>query len=466
MSRIARGLMLANAGVLLCAAPYAWAETINTAQADAVSDSAQLSAAAAVKAAPVKPGSEYANLAPKGFTLSLPPPSETIDPEVGGVRRALANAGIGFIGMDLFNSAYNTLQGSARSGKGGKQQYNGQKFTYSNNLILGVTYDLARFGIPDGQLYVEGIHTHVSWAPMGPNKFGFAQATYYQTLFNKRVELKLGYLTNTWQFANIYVGGSLASSVFGPSGSIPIQGGMSSNSSVTPGVNIKYHLDDRWYFQGSVQRSVNPDGIQAEVQYNPKGLHWTTPNSGAMYLGEFGYQRAPAPNQPNTWVRIGGAYNTSDFKSYEHPGTRVDHNDYYYIVADRQLFQTHPAGAPGRGLYAGASIMYAPPYANAVSQYYELRLYAKGLIESRPYDLISLVATNTVFGSDAIKLTKSAGSMVHRDSLAVTLSWSARITRGVYGSLGVGYVNHPTSIAYQPTTRSALNALGNLNIFF
>jgi porin len=279
-----RVMMLAGAFTLLCDAETAWSDTLNTAQADPAVDAARAAALTTPPAPAQAPGSEFASLQPKGFNLALPSPADTIDPEALGMRRVLADAGIGFIGMNLFNTAYNTLQGSARSNNGA-QQYNGQKFSYTNSLIVGVTYDLSRFGIPDGQFYVAGINTTVSWAPLGPNKTGLSQMTYYQTLFNKRLELKLGYTTNTWQFANIYVGGSLASSVFGPSGSIPIQGGMSSNSTPTPGINLKYWVTDKWYLQGAVQRSVNPDGLQAETQYNPTGFDWSTPNAGALYLG-------------------------------------------------------------------------------------------------------------------------------------------------------------------------------------
>ncbi|WP_233799600.1 hypothetical protein [Paraburkholderia sp. HP33-1] len=65
-----------------------------------------------------------------------------------------------------------------------------------------------------------------------------------------------------------------------------------------------------------------------------------------------------------------------------------------------------------------------------------------------------------------IHLYQAEGALVHRDSKAITLSYNARLMRWVYGSVGVSHVNHMTSIAYQPNTRSALNLLGNLNIFF
>ena len=117
-------------------------------------------------------------------------------------------------------------------------------------------------------------------------------------------------------------------------------------------------------------------------------------------------------------------------------------------------------------IYVGGSVMYAPPESNVVSQYYEARIYGKGLIKSRPYDLASLVLTDTVWSQYAVDNAADKGSMVHRDSKAATLSYSARITNGVYAGIGLAYVNHPTTIAYQSDTGSALNLLANLNVFF
>ena len=116
--------------------------------------------------------------------------------------------------------------------------------------------------------------------------------------------------------------------------------------------------------------------------FRSSGVAWTTPNAGILYLGEVGYQQPAAAGVNQTWVRTGGGYNTSKFKSYADPGTRVDYNHYLYFVADRQLWQTHPDSSPGRGIYFGASAMYAPPYANSISEYYEARLYARVLFDT------------------------------------------------------------------------------------
>ncbi|WP_322044280.1 carbohydrate porin [Paraburkholderia sp. J67] len=451
-------------GLTIVALPAAAADLVSASN-DPVVDAASRATTPPPVPVQIDDAALYASLQPKGFNIGLPGPADTIDPQTFGLRKKLADLGIGFFGMDLINAAQNVLSGVSR-GNAGTQQYNGQRFTWYNTMYMGVTYDLSRFGIPDGQLYVAGMWNWVSWQPMGPNKLGISEATYYQTMFNRQMELKLGYVTNSWEFVNYSVGGSLASSVFGPSGSIPLQGGMSNNETPTPGIDITWHPTNTLYLKGGVQRAVNPAGLQTEIRYNGASLDWTTPNSGVLYLGEAGYRQTPAEGVPYTWIRAGGAFNTSTTTSYAHPGTHVDHNSWYYLLADRQIWQTHPGSSPGRGVYLGASVMYAPPAENAVSQYYEARLYGKGLIGNRPYDLVSLVLTDTVWSSYAIEEYAGKGDMVHRDSKAVTLSYSARLARGVYAGVGVSYVNHPTTIAYQTNTGSALNVLANLNVFF
>lgn len=467
----ARRLLLANIATLMCVAPSAWAADTSVAAGSAqdpiteASPAAVQADAASQASASADLAKKYANLMPKGYILGFPPPADSISGDAGGLREKLASYGIGWFGFDTAQVAQNTLSGSA-TGLKGQRQYNGQTFTYVNNVYLGASYDLAQHGVPDGQLYVAGIFARMNWAPMGPNKLGLAQLSYYQTFFDKRLEAKVGYLTSTWEFIGTYVGGSLSSSVFGPSGSIPFQGGYSNNETPRPAVILKYNIDNDWYAKGTVQRAVNPDGLVKDIHEDPTSFKWTTVNAGVLYLGELGYSHNATEGSPYAWVRGGAAYNSSNFTSYENIGTRVSHNSWYYLLADRQVWQSSPAGSPGRGVYVGASVMYAPPYANAVSQYYELRLYAKGLFPSRPYDLISLVATDTVWGSDVIQYYASKGSLVHRDSKAITLSYSARVTRGVYAGIGLGFVNHPTSIVYYANTGSALNALANVSIFF
>ncbi|WP_354259116.1 carbohydrate porin [Bradyrhizobium sp. F1.13.3] len=412
--------------------------------------------------APVDPKS----LGIKGLNIGLPGPTDTIDPDLGGARSELAKAGIGYIGMSLNNFYDNTLP-HAFAPTHAQQLYNGQNFTASSQNFMFVTYDLSRFGIPDGQIVVAAGESDYTWNAGGPSRFGLTMATYYQTFLNRTFELKLGYIDNAWEFVGANVGGSLASSVFGPAGSIIYQGGQNNANVPTPGVIFKYNIDDHFYDKATAQRSVSPDGQVAEVKANLNAVDWTVPNAGVLYLNEFGYKRDAAPFAPQMWVRAGAAYNTSNYNNKEIPGTRTEGNSFSYLLVDRQLWQNVPVqGSAGRGIYAGFSVMYAPPELNTISLYYEGRLYGKGLLNSRPDDMISLVLTDTVFSKYLVEQALLNNKLAHTDSKAITLSYSAHLARGVYGSLGLSYVDHPTSVTYTPTTGNALNAVVGLNVFW
>ncbi len=133
--RLPRGLTLINVGALLCWASHAWADDVKTAYVDPVVNAVKATELTAQADEVRELKEKYARLAPRGFNLGLPGPADTIDPQAFGLRSALADHGIGWFGMNLFNVAKNVLPDSARSFKG-KQQYNGQQFTWSEGLYL------------------------------------------------------------------------------------------------------------------------------------------------------------------------------------------------------------------------------------------------------------------------------------------------------------------------------------------
>jgi porin len=63
-----------------------------------------------------------------------------------------------------------------------------------------------------------------TWEPGGPNASSLATLSYYQTVLNKQVELKVGYMANVVEYWGPFLAGNLASSIFGPSGSIGVPG--------------------------------------------------------------------------------------------------------------------------------------------------------------------------------------------------------------------------------------------------
>ena len=171
--------------------------------------------------------SEIDRLKPnRGWTIPLPGAADTVDQGLFGVRQALADAGFSYLGIESGTFVDNLLRhGGPPGGIRGNQQYSGQRPTYTSSYTQYLAYDLTGYGIPDGQIVVAGVNLSTNWDPGGPNKVALATASYYQTLFNKAIELKFGYLVNGTEFLGTQVGGSLAGGVFGVSAALTIEQG-------------------------------------------------------------------------------------------------------------------------------------------------------------------------------------------------------------------------------------------------
>ncbi|MBB4372954.1 porin [Bradyrhizobium sp. cir1] len=409
----------------------------------------------------IDPFARYDSLREKGGWLNIPGPADTIDQDMYGVRSALADVGIGYIGWIHNNFVDNQLPNAARSTIA-NQLYMGQNPTFASANFMIVTYDLSRFGIADGQIVVGAEHQYWTWDRPGPDRAGINTLAYYQTFFDRTLELKLGYLRNQNEFTGTLFGGITGSNM-----SALFQAGMSTNAAPTPAVNLKYNFDDRLYNKVSVQRSISPDGAYAHITENPTGLNWSTANAGILLVDEAGYKSKAAPGVADTWLRAGVGFNSSRYTNLAAPKQqRESGNNFHYIAADRQLWQSDALGSPSRGIYGGFSIMGAPPVLNRISQYYELRLYAKGPFDSRPSDLIALVATNTVWSKFAVDAALAKGQLAHRDTTAITGTYTAHLAPGIYAGVGLSYIHNPTSITHTPQTEHALNLLVSTLIFF
>jgi len=431
-----------------------------------------LSTPEAVAAPPPSPlnaqTSRLDNLRLKGLNINLATPADTVDGATNGFRTALADQGIGYLFYTNTFFADNLLHHAhPLDNSRANQVYSGQLATYLTSYFGFLTYDLSRYGVPDGQIAIGGTYLKTNWNPLGPNTASLGTASYYQTFLDKRLELKVGYFANGLEFLGTYVGGNLASGIFGPNAAIPVEQGQNSLVFATPGINLKVNLPHNIYSKFGVQRAISPDGSVVENQENPSAVDFKVPNAGAFIIDETGYRVPASPGSPQTWIRAAASYTTSNYVNYDRPGTRSNHNYGLYLLADRQLLQTHPAaGTAAQGIYAGVSVMYAPPALNRFSQYYEGRLYGLGLVPGRPFDLISLVATSNVFSSNLVTATRKAGRLAHDSSEAYTASYSAHVYPGVNINFGFSYVDNPTPIAYNGNSGSGLNLLVGTVTFF
>jgi porin len=362
----------------------------------------------------------------------------------------------------------------------GNQTYFGQRPSYYAFNGIYLTYDLSRWGVPDGQFQVAGNIIASSDQSYQARGFQFTALAWYQTFLDKKIELRIGYYAQDVDLVGIFVGGNFANT-FGVSASIPAEMGLAQSPTQTPMAKTIFHLTDTVYNTFAVSRSAPATGptgnpIVDEAHFNPTGLRFTIPGAGVLLVDEFGYQNAAAPGVPEMWLRFGDMYNTANFTNFaqlSNPNATIKGNSAIYFLADRQLWQQAPnsANTAYRGIYAGFSAMYSPPAEVAFSQYYEGRAYWYGPFDSRPTDMLSLVYTHNVFShylADQINTANiplaaqgSDVALAHHAANSVTVSYLAHLMPGIYLGLGAGYTDNP-SIEYFKGQGHSLNFISSL----
>ena len=410
----------------------------------------------------------------RGLAIPLPTAVDTIDQGLFGIREALADYGISYLGISTTTFQDNLLRHQLPAGNQfgphsrDLQLYAGQLPTYTTTNELFLFYDLRRYGIPDGQIAANVVSLSTNWAPSGPDGLYLGTLSYYQTLFNKKVEVKFGWLQNAFEFLGTQVGGSLANGVFGPNASVPGENGLNSGGAPTLGVNIKYNFPDSLYTKVGVQRAISPNGTVVERLNNPTALNFKITNAGVAALDEVGYRVNPLPGRLQTWIRAAASITTSRYQEILTPTLREQPDYGLYFLIDHQLLQTAPRsgfGSPRRGVYAGFTFEDTPHYFNTFDRYYEGRLYGFGLIPDRPNDLISFVANHSTFSDESVIAAREQHLLAHPGVTSVTGSYGIQALPGVNINLGVSYTDHPTIVTFTRSTGSALNFLANAVLF-
>ena len=440
----------------------------------------------------------------KGWNYAFPSFGESVMMNYGGWRSSLASAGIGLIEYNVTRFQVNVLD-TPREGPRfnpfyeSAQNYWGQKPSFHDISVLALTYDLSRFGASDGQLQLASNFNYATYQGFNPNTATFHFLAYYQTLFDRRLEIKFGLVANQNEFVGQNIGGGFASTG-GPANSIITLLGMSASPVSTWSFRVTGHLSKNFYNETAVMRSLVVNGPTGNALFdtnelNPTRLDWNVntssyspiaeigaPGTGELFVNEFGYKQDATPASLYTWARVGVMYNNSTFHDFTKAvadgglvqgpiGPTVEGNAGFYFLADQQVWQSAPDSptTAGRGFYLGATIMYARPETTPITQYYEGRLYLKAPFESRPRDLVSLVAyyqVNSPYLVDNLNTLHAVGTYGKPETWSVTLGYLVRLRPGVSLSFGLNYTANPSQAFYfgpstanpsQPFEGNALN---------
>ena len=438
----------------------------------------------------------------KGWNYAPPSFAESVTMDYDGWRSSLASVGIGLIEYNVTRFQANVLD-TPREGPRynqfyeSTQNYWGQKPSFHNISALAVTYDLSRFGVPDGQLQLAGNFNYATYEGFNPDTATFHFLAYYQTLFDRRLEIKFGLVGNQNEFVGQNIGGGFASTG-GPANSIITLLGMSASPVSTWSFRVTGHLGN-FYNETAVMRSLAVNGPTGNALFdtnelNPTRMQWNVntsdysptaevgaPGTGELFVSEFGYKQDATPTSLYTWVRVGGMYNNSTFHDFTKSvadgglvqgaiGPTTDGNGGFYWLADQQIWQSasDSASTASRGLYAGATIMYARPQTTPITQYYEGRLYVKAPFAARPKDLVSLVAyyqVNSPYLVDNLNTLNAVGTYGKSETWSATTGYLVRLRSGVSLSLGFNYTANPSQAFYfgpskaNPSQRFEGNAL-------
>lgn len=408
----------------------------------------------------------------KGWNASFPGFGETVTQDAGGWRSTLADHGFGLVVWNTGVVETNLMGGGAY--RGTPQRYWGQSFDGADTTTAWLTYDTSRWGIPDGQISLAALTAISTYQAYDANRTTLGELAWYQTLFNRQVELKVGYVAGGNEWVGFYTGGNVVNP-FGSSSYIPYEMGLAQLNAVQPSARVKFNLTKNIYNQFGVMRSLGIDGPSGSVftddkTFNPQGIKLTVPNGKALVMDEVGYRRESAPNTKSAWFRAGVMYNTSTFPDYRTGGTKSG-SGAGYVLGDMQLFQSNPGSATQayRGVYAGATFMYGPPQNIAVSRYYELRLYTLGLFASRPEDQITFLYSRNAYSRYVVNNTNAnsdvTGELAGPNANAFTLGYGYKVRPGVYLNAGVQYVNRPT-FTYTSNQGHSLNFIFTTFIAF
>lgn len=416
-------------------------------------------------------------------TATFPPIGDTVDPELGGIRDALAKKNIGVQlftqGAFYYNLANPPLYGADgpqnppynnKYGPGSKNAiwwYEGQKPTYYNTYILHLTWSNPK---TNTQLVITGWEDYNNFFKGQLSNTPKFDAYINQYLFRKKLLITAGYSNQGFHYLGFFTAGNLAGSLIGSSAVLQDSAGGAAPFNLTPAINLRYQTTKNTYVQSMVQSSVNPDSGAGPNAILPLAF---APNHAKAFLGEeVGYNRAAAPGQRRLWARMDFFYNFSHYKDfrdvahYDSPTpTRTSNNWAFSAAADYQTSQTDQF-LPFRGNYIGGTIQYAPPQQNLFSQYYEVRDYIIGPFKRRPMDMISIIVNHMAFSKywthGFAPLLSSTGTYSSGQQ-NFSATYVLHALRGIVVSNAFEYSANPTPA---PKTPNAFVYTGGVTMFF
>jgi hypothetical protein len=400
---------------------------------------------------------QFDALKTQGQTTDFPGIGQTLTKDVGGVRSWLYDHDLYFRGVSSNNLTKDVSGDGIPSG--GQQTYTGQKLTFSQNNELRLSWKIGGSGKDITQINVGGLFSVVNWRQLGPSGARFSNLTLFTSFLDRTIEVKAGYNQNLSDFVGIFAGGNpiLASGV---AGSIPLSTGMSGGTALAPSFNVQINGKNGFYSKSAIQRSILPAGMSADADAAGAGLKLTRDGAKPLFIQEFGIRRASSEGGRQLWIRGGGSYNTSLYNRLDRAGQ--ERNWSAYVLADYQVYQPDKSAAY-KGIYAGASALFAKDSVNVYKRSLEGRIYALGLIPGRPADQVTVTVGLNSFSETGGRAFKAAGLVAHRSQFSIGGLYAFHALDGLFISPSINYIRNPSFVGdFKP----AINLAASVTVLF
>jgi porin len=408
--------------------------------------------------APVASARSIEDLNLVGADVFMPPIADSVISVNSPSRSELASHGMALRAITGLQYTQNTLAAPVAADD---QVYVGQR-PYEGTMLQGIfTADLRQLHLRRAQLNISGVWNWVSWDQAYPKTIQMSNLYLYKEFGEDRVEIKAGYNGNDLEFIGMQVGGSTATAAQGVYAVLPFEVGLAYFPLTAPTFNLKIRGPKGTYLKTAAQRSLDPKGGVEELARNHTGFRFIPHGDQLLSVNEIGFRREASSVAPSAWLRAGYLYNTTKYMSLV-TGAPQSGNYSAYVLMDYQVRKTNSRD-PGHGLYVGGSAMTAPSQFNPYDRYYEARLYQEAPFRSRPYDLISVIASHTGYSDHVTDSLVAQGKSVWRSSSTLTGSYALRAARGNYVGLGLSYIYGP---AITPRVSNAMNFGASWTTFF
>ncbi|MGA8672990.1 MAG: carbohydrate porin [Terracidiphilus sp.] len=393
-----------------------------------------------------------------GAETEMPPFSDSPININSGIRQKLWNEGVLLRTVVHTQYAQNTLQAPVPADD---QTYVGEHPFEGAMMNMTFTSDLRQFRLAHSQFTACGFWNWVSWRPAGPKTFQIYVLYLYKAFAEDRVEVKAGYVGNNLEVIGLTVGGSAATAAQGVYAVLPFEVGLSYAPLTAPSLNVRIRGPNNGYLKTVAQRSLDPEGGPREVARNATGFRFIPHGDKLLLFGEVGYQRPASAESHEAWFRAGYMHNSTPYTNLVTEKSQSGNHAAFALI-DYQLRKPDQL-RPDHGLYLGATAMTADARFNAYDSYYELRLYHKAPLRSRPLDMASLVGYYSGHSSDLTKSLLASGQTVWGASASLTGSYASRVHPGQYVSMGLSYAHGP---AITRRAHDGLVASASYTVFF